>query len=137
MATLELVWDRQHTYTFWSWSTEHVHQTARVVRRLKGHVYAAHIGPRGMEPEQLIALKIARGEELPELEREVEFYDNELRGLQGSVVPRCFGSFKGKVDGIDVACLLMEFCSGPPVRDPHEFKYAPIVLVISFRADRI
>lgn len=102
-----------------------VHLTARIVRRLKSHVYTAHIGPRGREPTELVVLKMARGkEEFADLEREVEFYDNELRYLQGSVVPRFQGYFKTKVDGIDLACLLLEYCSGPPTRDPHEMKYA-------------
>lgn len=129
MATLQLIWDSQHTYDLWSWSIGNVHQTARIIRRIKNRVYSAHVGPRGMEPTQMIIIKTGRGEgEMPQLNREAELYDNELRYLQGTVVPKTFGFFRGKVDGVDLACLLLEYCSGPPLVNPGEFKYGSRLL---------
>jgi len=101
-----------------------VHMTARIIRRLKNRVYLAHFGPRGKGPTQIVAIKIARGlQELNPIEREFNLYENDLKNLQGSVVPGLLGFFRGSIDGIDIACLLLEFCSGPENRDHIELKY--------------
>ncbi|KAF9024113.1 hypothetical protein BDZ89DRAFT_898807, partial [Hymenopellis radicata] len=40
-------------------------------------------------------------------------YENDLRGLQGSVVPKCYGYFKGRSGGQSLSCLVLEFCNQP------------------------
>ncbi|KAJ7148664.1 hypothetical protein C8R43DRAFT_1194106 [Mycena crocata] len=116
MSTLQLIWDSQTTYQLWSWNTHTIHFTAQIVRRVKNSVYTARIGARGMEPTDVIALKVARGkEEVEEMEREAGFYEQQLKGLQGTVVPKCYGFYTTKVGGTPLGCLLMEYCSGPPV----------------------
>lgn len=68
-----------------------------------------------MDPEKVVIIKTARGEdEMETLNREFQFYEGELKHLQGHVVPLCFGSFRGKVDGVDFGCLVLEYCSGHP-----------------------
>lgn len=64
---------------------------------------------------------MARGDqEMHSLSREAEFYENELKHLQGTVVPRSLGFFRGKECGIDVGCLLLEYCSGFMAITHHE-----------------
>jgi hypothetical protein len=105
------------------------HQTARIIKCLNNRVYTAHIGPRGMAAAEIIVVKVAFSpDEVMLLNREAEFYSNELRDLQGTVVPKFFGFFRGKVDGADFGCLLLEYCSGrAPVWDMLEFKYVSII----------
>lgn len=123
MATLQLLWDHRRTYDLWSWNMGNTHQTARIIKCIRNRVYTAHIGPRGMEATEAIIVKAAFGlDEMILLNREAEFYSNELRHLQGTVVPKCFGFFRGKVDGVDLGCLLLEYCSGrAPVWNMLEF----------------
>ncbi|KAJ7856708.1 hypothetical protein B0H14DRAFT_2156887, partial [Mycena olivaceomarginata] len=67
-------------------------------------------------PSDVIALKLVRGKEaLEEMEREASFYQNQLKDLQGTVVPKCYGFYTAKVGGTPIGCLLLEYCSGPPV----------------------
>ncbi|KAJ7248216.1 hypothetical protein B0H12DRAFT_1020110 [Mycena haematopus] len=69
-----------------------------------------------MEPSNVVALKLAHGkEEVEEMEREAGFYENQLKDLQGTVVPKCYGFYTTKVRGTPLGCLLLEYCSGPPV----------------------
>ena len=83
-----------------------------------------------MEATETIIIKSALGpDEMILLKREAEFYSNELRLLQGTVVPKCFGFFRGKVDGVDFGCLLLEYCSGRAVWNMLEFKFVSIVLI--------
>jgi hypothetical protein len=124
MATLQLIWAHRRTYNLWSWSLGKIHQTARIIKCIKNNVYTAHIGPRDMEATETIIVKAALGpDEMILLNREAEFYSNELKHLQGTVVPKCFGLFRGKINGLDFGCLLLEYCSGrTPVWNMHEFK---------------
>lgn len=123
MATLKLRWDRFHSYTLWSWSAGSQHKTAEVVKRISSTIHTARLGPRLEAPSEVVIIKLARGEAAFEkLAREADIYTNELRHLQGTVVPKFYGFYKGKVDGIDLGCMILEYCSGLPVWDPREFK---------------
>jgi hypothetical protein len=84
-----------------------------------------------MEATETIIVKAALGpDEMILLNREAEFYSNELRHLQGTVVPKCFGLFRGKVDGVDFGCLLLEYCSGrAPVWNMLEFRFVLVILI--------
>ncbi|KAJ7139074.1 hypothetical protein C8R44DRAFT_727185 [Mycena epipterygia] len=116
MSTLQLIWDTQTTYELWSWNNGNIHYSAQLVRRIKKDVYTVRIGARGMEPADVIALKISRGqEEVEDMEREAGFYEQQLKGLQSTVVPKCYGFYTTKVNGTPLGCLLLEYCSGPPV----------------------
>jgi predicted Ser/Thr protein kinase len=84
-----------------------------VISRIKNHVYQAHLSTRGNSSTTTIAIKVARGlEEREYLEKEVGFYENQLLPLQGTIVPRIYGYFRGKMRGEDCGCLLMEYCTG-------------------------
>lgn len=129
MATLQLYWGQNRVDDLWSWRLGKDHQTARIIRSLTKNVHTAHLGARGMEPTCVVILKTAQGvDELASLSREAELYSGELRHLQSRVVPACYGFFRGKRNGIDLGCLLLEYCNGPaPVWNLSEFKYgAPL-----------
>lgn len=119
MTTLQLILSQRQSYELWSWDSHHlVHQTAHVSSQSissKGNVRVAHIGPRGEEPKYTAVVKMAQGQRpVVILEKEYRVYTKKLKHLQGSVVPICYGLFKGKVNGEDFACLLLEYCKGPP-----------------------
>ncbi|KAJ7661253.1 hypothetical protein B0H17DRAFT_1144690 [Mycena rosella] len=119
MSTLELIWDTKTTYELWSWTNGATHYTAQLVRRIKKDVYTVRIGARGREPSDVVALKIARGaEDVEDMGREAAFYEQQLKGLQGTVVPKCYGFYTASVHGTPLGCLLLEYCSGPPERIP-------------------
>ncbi|KAJ7916214.1 hypothetical protein B0H13DRAFT_1998609 [Mycena leptocephala] len=108
MSTLQLIWDSQTTYQLWSWNNGNIHYTAQLVRRIKNSVYMVRIGARGVEPTDVVAVKVARGkEEVEEMEREVGFYESQLKSLQGTVVPKCYGFYTAKVQVIIncVSCI--------------------------------
>ncbi|KAJ7026115.1 hypothetical protein C8F04DRAFT_966886 [Mycena alexandri] len=118
MSTLQLIWDSQTTYQMWSWNQAYgkTHHTAQLVRRVKKDVYTVRIGLRGMDPTDVVAIKVAHGKEaLEEMEREAGFYEHQLKSLQGTVVPKLYGFYTTRVNGTPLGCLLLEYCSGPPV----------------------
>ncbi|THU90639.1 hypothetical protein K435DRAFT_607960, partial [Dendrothele bispora CBS 962.96] len=60
-----------------------------------------------------IALKTATGSAaVAALERESLFYIEHLGSLQGEVVPKHYGFFKGTKDGVEFACMSLEYCTG-------------------------
>lgn len=124
MSTLQLVWDRSRRYDLWSWESQKLHQTASVIQHLHKTVYLARIGPVAEEPTETVVIKLAYGEEEQEnLKREFEFYMYDLYDLQGQVVPRCEGIYRGRVNGLPLGCLVLQYCSGPPILDGQEFLY--------------
>jgi hypothetical protein len=59
-----------------------------------------------------VAFKLAYDKEGVRLLRhEHEIYSGELRALQGSVIPTCYGLFTGTVSGTHSACLVLEYCA--------------------------
>ncbi len=66
-----------------------------------------------------VAAKWVRGTQAIEsLRQEATMYDNDLRPLQGSSVPTFFGMFTGVHNGVDLGCLVLEWCPGnDPVAD--------------------
>lgn len=122
MSTLQLVWDQSRCYDLWSWESEKLHQTASVIQHLHKAVYLARIGPVAEESTETVVIKLARGEQEQEsLEREFDFYMHDLYDLQGEVVPRCEGIYRGRVNGLPLGCLVLQYCHGPPIIDGHEF----------------
>ncbi|KAJ6629302.1 hypothetical protein B0H10DRAFT_1776582 [Mycena sp. CBHHK59/15] len=123
MSTLELIWDAQTTYNFWSWTNGKAHYTARFIRRLSGknNICTVRIGARGSAPRSnmdesadVAIVKMAFTPKTVEaLAREAQFYE-KLRDLQGAIIPRCLGHFRSKVAGTDMACLVLDYCVGMP-----------------------
>ncbi|KAE9409162.1 hypothetical protein BT96DRAFT_872549 [Gymnopus androsaceus JB14] len=118
MTTLQLILNHNQTYDLWSWESHPVvHQTARLTKQSlssRGSVRVALLGPRGEEPKLTAIVKMAQGRnQVTALEKEYRVYTHKLKHLQGSVVPHCYGLFKGKINGEDFACLLLEYCRSP------------------------
>ncbi|KAJ3789951.1 hypothetical protein GGU10DRAFT_303963 [Lentinula aff. detonsa] len=115
MATLELILEFKRC-ELWSWEPHLTgHQTARLVKQRmtpRGNIRVAYLGPRDEEPESLVVVKMARDNEVATLEKEYRIYMDRLAHLQGSVVPICYGLFRGKVEGERFACMLLEYCRG-------------------------
>ncbi|EIW64084.1 uncharacterized protein TRAVEDRAFT_110356 [Trametes versicolor FP-101664 SS1] len=44
------------------------------------------------------------------LRREASMYTGPLRKLQGKVVPVFYGFFTGNVEGVDIGCIVLEWC---------------------------
>jgi hypothetical protein len=79
---------------------------------------------------EVVCLKIARGvDEVVHLSHEAAVYRKDLVKLWGIAVPKMYGFFVGHHEDMPVACLLLEFCSGPnDLCDTEEFMYVPFPL---------
>ncbi|KAI0652299.1 hypothetical protein C8Q79DRAFT_1005509 [Trametes meyenii] len=68
-----------------------------------------------------VALKWAVGQaRIMRLKREADFYEYRLSGLRGIVTPQYYGFFTGIVEGVHVACMILEWCDGPPIESVQE-----------------
>ncbi|KAG7085442.1 hypothetical protein E1B28_003003 [Marasmius oreades] len=145
MSTLDIVFNHR-VETLWKWSTgnsrftiadDNQHYIARILKhdinntsRSNGITLStAYLTPR-MECQLSstplpVVLKIATGSEhISLLQREASFYEDELHHLQGCVVPKYYGLYRGKLgsssprshrlDCRDAAsaCMILEYCSG-------------------------
>ncbi|KAH9950918.1 hypothetical protein B0H21DRAFT_408525 [Amylocystis lapponica] len=92
--------------------------------RIYHAILQTYNGPRGGRngaPVE-VALKWVTGrDEVNALKWEAGFYENDLKLLQGTVVPHFYGMFQANINGVDVGCLALEWCGGTPTRDPTEF----------------
>jgi hypothetical protein len=125
MSTLELVWDAHKTYKLWSWTNGSVHYIAHFIRRLDGkpNICTVRIGERGSPsaPRSNVdqnaavgVVKLAFTREASEtLEREAQCYA-QMQSIQGVAVPRCLGHFRSKVAGLEMSCLVLDYCVGAP-----------------------
>ncbi|TFY67328.1 hypothetical protein EVJ58_g1700 [Rhodofomes roseus] len=65
-----------------------------------------------------VALKWATGMRYVDLLlKEARFYEDQLKSLQGIAVPEFYGFYVGRVNDIDIGCLLIEWCDGEPHLD--------------------
>lgn len=83
--------------------------------RAHAHAHSlAHTRPLPLtRTRKPIFVKWARGsDEVNALSREASLYANELRHLQGSVVPECYGYFVGHDLGQQFSCMFLEYCEG-------------------------
>lgn len=55
------------------------------------------------------------------LAHEADLYSNELKPLQGNVVPRCYGFFTDNAENPTMGCLVLEHCSGMFPDDVDEY----------------
>lgn len=79
-----------------------------------------------VEPPLRVAIKWGRGNpNLQTLAHELHLYDGDMKSLQGTVVPRCFGLYVGFIEGQEIGCLILEWCGGETPRGPFELKYVP------------
>ncbi|KAI1793973.1 hypothetical protein LXA43DRAFT_870193, partial [Ganoderma leucocontextum] len=62
---------------------------------------------------------------------EARLYEQELVPLQGAVVPRFLGFFRGFVGKNEVGCTILEWCGGGPIREAHELNQQRILAAIA------
>ena len=82
-----------------------------------------------VEPPLGVAIKWGRGNpNLQTLAHEFHLYDGDLKPLQGTVVPRCFGFYVGHIEDQEIGCLVLEWCGGETPKNTFELKYVPYPL---------
>ncbi|CAA7266794.1 unnamed protein product [Cyclocybe aegerita] len=111
MATLQLIWrDDRTSDHLCAWDRGQVNQVARLTKTIQRNIYIADLGPVAEPPTSKIVAKLAYGKDkLKLLEHEHAYYTKLLAPLQGTVVPYCYGLFKGTVKGREMGCLLLEY----------------------------
>ncbi|KAJ3511978.1 hypothetical protein NLJ89_g3788 [Agrocybe chaxingu] len=111
MATLQVIWrDGLTSDHLRAWDRGQVNQVARMTKTIQRNIYIADLGPVAEPPTNKIVAKLAYGKDrLKLLEREYTYYTTLLAPLQGTVVPYCYGLFKGTVKGREMGCLLLEY----------------------------
>ncbi|KAJ7157136.1 hypothetical protein C8R46DRAFT_1040214 [Mycena filopes] len=115
--SLTLLWSDGQTYAFESRAKvrSRVEYKTRVESQLRKNVYVL----RTMESQTQLVLKMARDAGgIAALELEASFYINELKSLQGTAVPWFYGIYHGHIDGVPVACMLLEYRRQVPVIHP-------------------
>ena len=88
--------------------------TAGSGQRLSFHCFALlHEGNstvyKGVIEGVEVVCKLVREDYMPRIEHEANVYATKLKDLQGDVVPRFFGLFKGSDALGSLACLLLEY----------------------------
>ncbi|KAJ6551712.1 hypothetical protein B0H19DRAFT_177009 [Mycena capillaripes] len=131
MSTLELIWDTHKSYKLWSWTNGSAHYVAHFIRRLGGrnNLCTVRIGERGSvraptsnvdQNADVGVIKLAFSAEASDaLEREARCYA-QMAGIQGVAVPRCLGHFRSKVKGVEMSCLVLDYCVGVPGEQMHD-----------------
>ncbi|PIL31548.1 hypothetical protein GSI_06250 [Ganoderma sinense ZZ0214-1] len=80
-----------------------------------------HEGGERIQALREVALRWVVGEaQLDGIANEVRLYEQELVPLQGTVVPKFFGFFKGFVGKNKVGCIVTEWCRGVQIGEEHE-----------------
>ncbi|KDR80117.1 hypothetical protein GALMADRAFT_62327 [Galerina marginata CBS 339.88] len=110
---LELQWEGRTTHllsTDWDPATTPAHKKiARIIETIGHSVHLGFLKAGDSAKEEKIVCKLAHGHgNVKSLEREAEFYRNDLKDLQGKVVPQYFGFYKQDL-GETIACLLLEY----------------------------
>ncbi|KAF4573287.1 hypothetical protein EYR36_007798 [Pleurotus pulmonarius] len=129
MSSLTLIWTNEsapagaNNLVLQPWITQPANTpnpslVCRINKRIRSRLFVGSIdgvpGP--------LAIKFARvGYEVETLQKEIRFYDTSLKKLQGVVVPKVFGGYRGRVDGEDVAVFIMEYCQTVEEPDAREF----------------
>ncbi|KAK0198755.1 hypothetical protein F5146DRAFT_1131711 [Armillaria mellea] len=119
-SIIEVIYDHKHISRLWSWDAANgingpdtpPHFTIRCCEPLRQRVFRASMGPYGGQPTTPVIIKVARTEkEFSFLQWEEKVYNQYLRGLQGTVVPKCHGLFGTKNRGRKTGCLVLEYCT--------------------------
>ncbi|KAH9829877.1 uncharacterized protein C8Q71DRAFT_862973 [Rhodofomes roseus] len=84
----------------------------------------------GASDEGEVAVKWVRGiRRIEALERERENYCRLLE-LQGVVIPHLWDYMEATIEGVDVACLVIEWCGEPHPEDPRLFSAQKLELAV-------
>ncbi|KAF8176313.1 hypothetical protein BJ912DRAFT_1063980 [Pholiota molesta] len=129
LASIQLLgFENKNDVTLYSKSNAYDHPVRQIIRYvnvLRCHKDATHptvvLGrfETADEPSayKWVVLKYSRNlQALASLEREYSFYAQQLASLQGSVIPKCFGLFKGTSCNLTLGCLVLEHCQETQLR---------------------
>ncbi|KAG7452202.1 uncharacterized protein BT62DRAFT_288784 [Guyanagaster necrorhizus] len=127
--TIEVIFDRTHVSRMWSWKSVngisgHVDLNASPqvsIHCVEGlrlrRVFRAFMGLYGCKPTTPVIIKVAFTEDKRSLlQREENVYNQYLKDLQGSFIPKCYGLFEGSFGGQKITCLVLEYCSPENIR---------------------
>ncbi|KAK0246157.1 hypothetical protein EDD85DRAFT_803290 [Armillaria nabsnona] len=118
-SIIEVFFNRTHVSRLWSWGAVNGFNdpdtcplfTIRCGETLQQNIFRASMHRSGGQPTTVI-LKVAHTEaEFSRLQQEAGLYDQNLRYLQGTVVPKCYGLFATKNRGQTTGCLVLEHCA--------------------------
>jgi len=105
-----------------------IHGPKSAPRVYRGWFYRSTPDGQGQEGE--VAVKWVRGmKRIETLEWERENYCR-LFELQGIVIPRLWDYMEATIEGIDVACLVTEWCGGTHPEDPKLFSAQKLELAV-------
>ncbi|KAK0233535.1 hypothetical protein IW262DRAFT_1452063 [Armillaria fumosa] len=119
-SIIEVIYDHNHVSRMWSWDAVNGFNspdtspqfTIRCCEALRPRVFRASMGPYGGQPTTPVIIKVARTEkEFSLLQWEEKVYNQCLKGLQGTVVPKCYGLFGTNDRGQKTGCLVLEYCA--------------------------
>ncbi|KAK0215061.1 hypothetical protein IW262DRAFT_1513983 [Armillaria fumosa] len=135
-SIIEVIYDHKHVSRLWSWDAVNGSNspdtppqfTIRCCEALRQRVFRASMGPCGGQPTTPVIIKVARTEkEFSFLQWEERVYNQCLRGLQGTVVPKCYGLFGTNDRGRKTGCLVLEYCA--PANNIRHADYCRKVMV--------
>jgi len=114
---LTIFWNPKHADQLWSWNApENTHLTAYFNNSITGRISDAKLVDQG-STERRIVIKSAVGvEQVEKLNHEYELYSRDLRHLQGSIIPKCYGIYTGRKSSEYWSVLLLEYCDGAALR---------------------
>ena len=98
------------------------HEGSHTVYRGYMEQFASEGGARIHALRQVALKWVVGASNLGGMKREARLYEKELAPLQGTVVPRFFGFFRGFIGDVEVGCIILEWCGGEPIWETQELK---------------
>lgn len=89
------------------------HSFSRVYR---GWYHSAENQQDGIAREGDIAIKWARGAGVRALQHERANYEG-MAEMQGEIIPKLYDYYQETLEGVDVACLVLQWCGGVVAAD--------------------
>ncbi|PBL04278.1 hypothetical protein ARMGADRAFT_905691, partial [Armillaria gallica] len=119
-----------HVSRLWSWDAVNgfndphtpLQFTARCGETLRRNIFRASMHPSGGQPTMVIIKMSHTEEEFSRLQQEAKVYDKNLRNLQGTVVPKCYGLFATNNRGTKTGCLVLEYCATAKILSLDEYR---------------
>ncbi|KII90557.1 hypothetical protein PLICRDRAFT_39132 [Plicaturopsis crispa FD-325 SS-3] len=101
-------------------ATDHytMHDVRLLHRGATSTIYRAVASTQGADNDTEAVLKTVRHRDETDADaasliREYQWYQNQLRSLQGTVIPRCYGVFRGEYHGLWITSLVLQYCGQP------------------------
>ncbi|OBZ74796.1 hypothetical protein A0H81_05244 [Grifola frondosa] len=79
-------------------------------------IYRGELTCEGEEPRDVVCKLVYGKRRMKRVRREACFYANELQKLQGRMIPRFHGLFRGEMQDGDTVCLVLDYIGKPLTR---------------------